>query len=498
MQYELVSDKSEKLLDNIDINDLISEDIKSDYDIFYCIRHDWPQDYDDDFDTRDKHFQDVQERTAKKLWGKCNNNPETLLDFVLHYRTKLDQHVIAHGEYTFLNACAKVKPKLCSKTIDIIIKQNKNDYFASMISTWLQYSPKNQQYNLSKRILVNGNTCHKISLARSLTALKGLKKNELVGLIEDLSKDSEQEVLDATVRRLGIVCYHRKIKAGLPRVVNVICNYETQDDSNKLEALFDNFNPHWLSPDILSDAHVSKLLEKIKHVKKLESQHDTGVFLSHIITKKPLECVRLFLWRIQNMTSDDAQPFPYNDGFHDKPKDLTSHAEYPQCIIEILNAMKEYDRQTYFWCPTVIRWLDTVFSNTTKSILLDNINLHKNALKAITYILARYERDFFFSNIDLVNELLIQASQLSDTDTVDLIHGKLSFMPFSGTRCMSGLGKDDDLCLDIINKCKKLLEENPDFPEPINKFYRDLIEDAKHKNQRKLDRDKAEIEEEEF
>jgi len=496
--YELVSDRSEKLLGNIDINEVISEEMKSDYEIFYCMRHDWPQDYDDDFKATDKRFRDRQERTAKQLWKKCDNNPEILLDFLLHYRTDLEQHGIAHGDYAFLQACAKVKPKLCSETIDIIIKQNKDDYFASMISTWLQYCPKNQQHNLSKRVLVNGNTCHRTSLARSLTALKGLKKNELVGLIENLSKDSEQEVVDATISRLGIVCYHRKIKAGLPRVVNVICNYETQDDPNKLEALLDNFNPHWLSPDILSDAHVSQLLEKIKHVKKLKSQHDTGVFLSHIITKKPLECVRLFLWRIQNMTADDAQPFPYNEGFHDKPKDLTSHAEYHQCIIEILNAMKEYDWKAYFWCPTVIRWLDPVFSNTTKTILLENLNLHDNALRAITYIFVNYEKGLFFDNICFVNQLLLQASQLPDKDTIGLIHGKLSFMPFSGARCMSGLGKDDDLCLDIINKCKKLLEENPDFPEPINKFYRALIENAKHENQRKLDRDKAELEEEEF
>lgn len=265
------------------------------------------------------------------------------------------------------------------------------------------------------------------------------------------SKDSEQEVVDATIRGLGIVCYHMKIKDELPRVVDVICNYETQNDPNKLEILLDNFNPHWLSPDILSDAHISQLLEKIKHVKKLESQHDTGVFLSYIITKKPLECVRLFLWRIQNMTADDAQSFPYNEGFHDKPKDLTSHAEYHQCIIEILNAMKEYYWQTYFWCPTVIRWLDPVFSNTTKTILLENLNLHDNALRAITYIFVNYERGLFFDNICFVNQLLLQASQLPDKDTIGLIHGKLSFMPFSGTRCMSGLGKPDDLCLDIIS-----------------------------------------------
>ncbi len=495
--YELVSDKSEKLLDNIDINNVISEDMKSDYDIFYCMRHDWPQDYDDVEET-DKRFRDIQERTAKQLWKKRDNNPELLLDFLLHYRTALEQHGIAHGDYAFLQACAKVKPKLCSETIDVIIKQNKDDYFASMISTWLQYSPKNQQQNLSKRVLVNGNTCHRKSLARSLTALKGLKKNELVGLIENLSKDSEQEVVDATISRLGIVCYHRKIKAGLPRVVNVICNYETQDDPNKLEALLDNFNPHWLSPDILSDAHVSKLLEKIKHVKKLESKHDTGVFLSHIINKKPLECVRLFLWRIQNMTSDNEQPFPYNEGFHDKPKELISHTEYPQCIIEILNAMEEYNWRTYSWCPTVVRWLDPVLSDTTKCILLDNLNLHKNALKAITYIFVDYKRGIFFDNTDLVNQILLKASQLTDKKTIGSIHGKLSFMPFSGVRHISGLGEPDDLCLEIISKCENILVENPDLPEAVSRFYSGLIEYAEKENQSKLEEDKAELQEEEF
>jgi hypothetical protein len=496
--YELVSDKSEKLLDNIGISDVISEDMKSDYDIFYSMRHDWPQDYDDDFEARDKRFRDMQECTAKKLWEKCDNNPENLLDFLSNYRYELDQYGIAYGNHAFLQACAKVKPQLCSKTIDTIIKQNKDDYFASMISTWLQYSQGDQQYSLSKRILESGNTCHRVSLARSLTSLKGLTEDELVGLIENLSKDSEQEVIDATIRGLGVVCYHRKIKAGLPRIISVICNYETQDDPNKLEVLLDNFNPHWLSPDILSDVQVSQLLEKIKHVKKLESQHDTGVFLSHIITEKPLECVRMFIWRIQNITSNDSQPFPYNEGFHEKPKNLISHPEYTQCIVEILTAMKEYDWRTYFWCPTVVRWLDPVFSNTTKTILSENVNLHENALKAVTYIFLDYERKFFFNNIDFVNLLLLQASQLQDKEIIDLIYGKLSFMPFSGVRCMSGLGHPDDLCLDIISKCEKLLEDNPDFSEPISKFYRALIEDAKQENQRKIERDNAELEEEEF
>ncbi len=496
--YELVSNKSEKLLDNIDINDVISEDMKSDYDIFFCMRHDWPQDFDDDYDTRNKRFRDMQECTVKQLWENCDSKPETLLDFLANYRATLEQYSIASGYFAFLNACAKVKPELCSETIDTIIELNKDDYFASTISTWLQYSPINQQYVLTKKVLEKGNSCHRKSLARSLNALTGLTEDELVGLIEDLSKDPEQEVVDETIRGLGIVCYHRKIKAGLLKVVNVICNYETQDDPNKLEVLLDNFYPQWLSPDILTDAHVSQLLEKIKHVKKLESQHDTGVFLSHIITKKPLECVRLFLWRIQNMTSDDAQPFPYNEGFHDKPKDLISHTEYPQCIIEILNSMKEYDWSNYFWCPTIVRWLDPVFSNTTRAILLENFNLHDNALNAITCIFVEYKRDFFFDNICFVNQLIVQASQFQDNNIANQIYGKLAFMPFSGARFMSGLGEQDDLCLDIIRRCEKLLEENPDLCDPIRKFYNSLIKDAERENQRKLDRDKAELKEEEF
>ena len=197
------------------------------------------------------------------------------------------------------------------------------------------------------------------------------------------------------------------------------------------------------------------------------------------------------------MTSDDAQPFPYNEGFHDKPKDLVSHAEYGQCMSEILNAMKEYNWQTYFWCPTVVRWLDPVFSNKTKTILLENLNLHDNALRAIAYIFVGFEREFFFDNIDFVNQLLVQTSQLQDKDATTLIQAKLSFMPFSGARNMSGLGKPDDLCIDIISKCEDILKENPDS-EIISKFYRALVEDAEHENQRKIDRDKAELEEEEF
>jgi hypothetical protein len=43
-----------------------------------------------------------------------------------------------------------------------------------------------------------------------------------------------------------------------------------------------------------------------------------------------------------------------------------------------------------------------------------------------------------------------------------------------------------------------LLKDNPDFSEYVRKFYQDLIDFAKHENQRKIDRDKAELSEEEF
>lgn len=496
--YELLISREERLLANININKIASASIKSDYNIFSCIRHDWPEYCNDDIDTRDKRFQRKQELTANKLWEKCNSEPASLLNYIQQYRETLKQYRIAFGDYAFLRACASVRPKLCLKTIDIIIAQNKDDYFARTISTWLQFSPQEQQHDLSRKILENGNACHKKSIAQSLSQLRGLTENELVILIEDLSKDSNQEVVDATIRNLGVVCYHRKIETELQRVVSVICNYDTQDNSDKLEILLDNFNPHWVSPDRLQEDQASLLLEKIKHVKKLTDQHDTGAFLSHIIIKRPLECVRLFLWRVQNINSEDTQPFPYNEGFHDKPKNLISNAEYPQCIVEILDAMKTYDWRTYFWCPTIVYWLDNEFSDATKKILLENINRHENALRAITNIFVGYERDFFFTNIDFVNQLLVQISQLTDEDIKGSLLGKLIFMPFSGARCMSGLGEHDDISLSVIGKCEKLLTDNPNYPEFTKKIYRDLIEYANNEDKRKLDSDKVELQEEEF
>jgi hypothetical protein len=496
--YELAAGKEERLLDNIKIEDVISENMKSDYDIFYCIRHDWPQDYDDDFDSRDKRFSEMQEKTARQLWKRCNDDPEKLIDFIQDYRNSLLHNGIPYDNFAFLIACAKVEPALCPKAIEIIVGRNKDDYIASMISIWLQCSQASLQYELSQRILKNGNSCHRTSLARSLAQLRGMTENELVELIECLSKDTEHEVVDATIRGLGLVCHHRKIAKELPRVINVICNYETQNDQYKLEALLDNFNPHWISPEVLNDDQVSLILKKIKCVKKLESQHDTGVFLSRVITKKPLECVKLFLWRIQNITSDDAQAFPYNEGFHDKPNNLIAHPEYHKCIIEILNTMKKYDWRVYFWCPTVIRWLDPAFTDTTKKVLIENMKLHNNVLKAVTCIFVGYERDFFFNNIDFINQILIEASNLADKKTENSIQGKLTFMPFSGTRYMSGLCEHDNLCLEIIKKCEAILEGNPSYPETLKKFYKGLIKAAKHEDRQKLDGDKAELEEEEF
>ncbi len=499
--YEEVSSKEERLLETVIISNFISENMKSDYETYFCIRHDWPPYYgDDDFDSRDKRFSEMQEAVAENLWQKCNDNPEKLINFIENYRNVLLDYGIPHGEHAFLIACAKVKPTLCPDAIDIIIKQNKDGYIALKISIWLQFSPDNLQHELSERIFKEGNVSHRKSIALNLTLFRGLSEDQLVHLIERLAQDSEPEVVDWTIRGLGVVCYHRKIETELPRVINVICNYNTEDDQNKLEALLDNFNPHWIKPKNLTNKHIDIILEKIKHVKKLESQHDTGVFLSYITTRKPLETVKLFLWRIQNMASDGAQPFPYNEGFHDKPKDLVSHPDYKKCIVEILDAMKEYDWKSYFWCPTLVQWMDPLLTDITKDILLENINLHENALKAITYTFVNYESDFFFNNLDFVNALLTEASkpQYQKDERFALIKDKLTFMPFSGTRWMSPPGEEDDLCLKIIEVCQTTLDKNPNHPEVLKDFYRNLIKAAKHENQSKLDRDKIELQEEEF
>lgn len=499
--YEEVSCKEERLLDTVNTSDIISDDIKCDYEVFYCIRHDWPPRYgDDDFDSRDKRFNEKQEATAEKLWERCENIPEKLVDFINSYRDILIEHGIPQGDHAFLTACAKIKPELCPDVIDIIIDRDRSDYIASTISIWLQFSPNDLQYDLCNRILQVGNLNHRKSVSQSLTLFKGLSEKQLVDLIERLSKDSNSEVIDSVIRGLGVVCYHRKIEAELPKVVDVICNYEINEDLNKLEVLLDNLNPHWIDPDILTDDQIDIILEKIKYVKKLESQHDTGVFLSHITTRKPLELVKLFLWRIQNMSSDGAQPFPYNEGFHDKPTDLMNHPDYKTCIVEVIDAMEKYDWRAYFWCPTLVQWLDPLLTDITKEILLKSIGRHKNALKAITYIFVNYERDYFFGNLDFLNQLLVEASkpQYQKDETFVTIKGKLSFMPFSGTRWMSPPGEEDDLCLKIIEVCEATLQKNPHFFEVLKCFYEDLIEAAKHENQSKLDRDNAELQEEEF
>ena len=51
---------------------------------------------------------------------------------------------------------------------------------------------------------------------------------------------------------------------------------------------------------------------------------------------------------------------------------------------------------------------------------------------------------------------------------------------------------------ELRNNCENILVGNPDFPETVSRFYRDLIEDARKENERKLEEDNAELQEEEF
>ena len=62
---------------------------------------------------------------------------------------------------------------------------------------------------------------------------------------------------------------------------------------------------------------------------------------------------------------------------------------------------------------------------------------------------------------------------------------------------MSGLGKPDDLSLDIIKRCEEILKE-PGLPEILSDFYASIIKFADQENKKKLERDEIELSEEEF
>lgn len=493
--YESLFDSKRHLFENLAIDDVLTDKLISDYDLYYCMRHDWPTDYDDDHSKRDRLFREKHEHTATELWARHENDPEKVLDFILDYRNKLEEYGIKCDNYVFLNACAKVRPELCSKVVGIIISRNGNDLLASMIYRWIQNAPCEQQYELVGLVLNKGNQFHKISIMRGLSTFAGLTEKETVSVIEKLSKDSVQEIRDEIIRGLGLTCYHKKIKDELPRILDVLCDYDTHNNSVKLETLLDNLNPHWLDPALLSDNQISKLLDKIKYVNVLDG-HDVGEFLIYVFSRKPVECTRLILWRIDNMSSNDLQPFPYNGGFHNKPKGIVDHPYYSNCIKEILYSMKEYEWKTYFWCPNLVEWLDPEFTDLTKKVLLENKTSFPKAILAIAYIFVGYERNYFFNNLDLI-KFLLQEAENSDKEIRDTIRGKLGFMPFSGVRNMSGLGKDDDLCIEIIQKCKDILKDD-NLPSFIKDFYENLIRSANYHNQKKLERDKAELEEEEF
>ena len=122
--------------------------------------------------------------------------------------------------------------------------------------------------------------------------------------------------------------------------------------------------------------------------------------------------------------------------------------------------------------------------------------LDDNNIIIITDIFAEYEREIFFDNNEFAEKLLEKSHRLSEK-VQDKVFSKISFLPFSGMQAVSCLGEHDTLATKVITLCEEKLKDTS-LKQYLKEFYINLKKFAEGEDKRKLERDKLELEEEEW
>ena len=471
--------------------------------VMYCLSHDWAEfNPDEEHDITDKKFNDRQGNCAKKLWVECKNEPKEVIGYIKDIIAEFSESGLICNGYVFQYKCAEVAtPELANKAV-IEILSIKDISFGSSLSNWLWKVPEEEKYSLAIKILNNGNIEHKKGLALAINSFININKTELIEILTKLLKDENETVKSIALSSLGRL--YKKLEKPI-EIINLLCGFDIKNDVNLLEKKLENISDKYGIPlSDLNETHVDILLNQFINVEKLTDQYHLGIFLSHVANNNPLRIVKLLLKRVDNSIPNENSPknrdyqvFPYID-FHTTPEKVIQHSEFPECIRTIIDYMYVKKKKNYwepsFWCPKIFKWLDPNFSEKTLKILENIITAGKpEDLKNIAYIFAEYERDLFFSHTDFINKLLLKSNEVDD-ECYEVVASKISFMPFSGTRSISGPGEPDDLCLRIIKKCDEILS-NTSIETKLREFYKGLKKYAEDENIRKLERDKAEIEE---
>ena len=151
--------------------------------------------------------------------------------------------------------------------------------------------------------------------------------------------------------------------------------------------------------------------------------------------------------------------------------------------------------QTNFWCSIIMKWLDPGLTEPTKTALESYLpNANEERLLGIIYLLRHYDYEQIFSAIDLIDELLRRADAVGE-ECYSCAYGSLHSSIFSGSWGESGLGEPSRRWTGIVAHCDSVLTAE-NISDATRKAFRLIKKDAEKMNERKLLRDKLEVEEE--
>jgi hypothetical protein len=262
-----------------------------------------------------------------------------------------------------------------------------------------------------------------------------------------------------------------------------------------------------ISPDVLTDEELKKLLAKLEPVANIDEYH-ISEFLAHVSKRLPRTLVQLLLKRIERDEEDKEgsyQPLPYL-GFQHKLDGIAKSNEYKNILREIRNQALKRTYHTKFWFPKLFKEASLVpvprgsdklhssiqqtsptpycyedevlvFSPTSLEVLNEWVaSGDRQKIETASCLVSDAPKAFVFTNVEFVANLLEQAYDLGDncyqTVTYDLFNSATSGVR-GGT---PGQPFPEDIALQ-----EKSAAVAAQFivKSPSHRFYDSLAKDAK-------------------
>ena len=489
-----------------DVNELRNK-IKTEelsYKVQHCIMHDWAEFVrDEEHNETDERFQELQQKTAKVLWDEFSGDPKKVFDYIKNIIVQ--SNAIGYGCQggLFQRHCAQIYPEKAPQIIDLFLKEN-NPHLPYSITNWFQSVPLENKYDVSRKLLKEGEPQHVRALACCISDLKDLPIKETLEIIKTLANIPDRQVKMSIAQSL---CYMHKSTDEIPdELVDMLCDFDIENDSALLNHLLRNIDRKYGIPhERLSNEQVKKILSKIESVNLLgQNQYEIDQFLGYYRVSNLRDIITMSINRIEKSSrirqeeessEEKYQPFPYLGFSQSISPDVSSNAEFTECLNLLFKASRKEDYS--FWYPKIFKWLNPIFSQISQDFFLRKAkDSNEEEIVNIAHLLKDYDRGIIFSVCPFISELLLRAKEVSE-DCYKHVGSTFYCVAFSGTHYVSPPGQPDGFHLSIAEQCKILIEKES-LPEPVLQFYRSVQKSADERAKEKLDRDKVELEEEEF